>query len=297
MFSKILLCSDGSESAGAAARMGASIAQKFHSTVLLVHTYDPTITAYPAFGGGGWEFAASQDGLDAKAVEAQRAILDHTGRILSEVSLQYEPLLECGPPVETIARVAAQHQVDLIVLGDRGATGIESFLLGSVSEGVLHRAHCPVLIVRGDSPTPPQHVLLASDGSEGASQAALAAIRIAQEFTAALRVLNILDAASLPYSLSPSLSADSETPYTHAEHLLAKITDEVHAAAANTGVIPSFHQETGVPAEIIVAFAHRQEADLIVIGSRGRGALTSLLLGSVSNSVAHHAHCSVLVVR
>ncbi len=297
MFSKILLCSDGSEGALAAARMGALMAQQFQSKVLLVHSCDPAIAAYPAFGGAGWEFAVSQDGLDTEAEEERRTLIEHTGKILLEAGLKYETLLECGQPVEAITRVAAQHKVDLVVLGGRGTSDVPSFLLGSVSEGVLHRAHCPVLIVRGDPPMPFQHILLASDGSEGAGQAAAAAILIAQKCAASLRILNILDAASLPSSMSPYLCADSETPYTRAEHLLAKITEDVEAQAVGTGVALSFHQETGNPAEIIVAFAKRQGIDLIVLGSRGRSALTSLLLGSVSNSAAHHAYCSVLVTR
>jgi nucleotide-binding universal stress UspA family protein len=297
MFSKILICSDGSEGALAATRIGAIIAREFSSRVLLVHSYDPAITAYPAFGGGGWEFAASQDGLDTEAETARRDMVEHTGKILLEAGVKYEPLLECGHPVEAITRVAKQHEVDLIVLGGRGVSDVASFLLGSVSEGVLHHAHCPVLIVRGNLPMPFHHILLASDGSEGALQATVAAVGIAQKFAASLRVLNMLDGASLPYSLSPYLGADSETPYSRAEHLLAKITADVRAEASRTGVACSFHQETGAPAEIVAAFARRLGVDLIVLGSRGRGALTSLLLGSVSNSVAHHAHSSVLVMR
>ncbi len=297
MFNKILFCSDGSEGALKATRMGALIAQRFYSAVLLIHTYDPTINTYPPFGGGDWEFTSGQGILDADPEKMRRDLAEHTGKILQQAGLEYRTLLECGPPVEAITRVAKEQSVDLIVLGDRGVGDVATFLLGSVSEGVLHRAHCPVLIVRGDLPTPLRHVLLASDGSEDACQAAGAAIQVAQKFGASLRVLNMLDSASVPSSLSPYLNVDSETPYTRAEHLLAKISADVSAEALGTGVACSFHQETGNPAVIIAAFAKRQEIDLIVLGCRGRSALASLLIGSVSNSVAHNAHCSVLVTR
>ena len=71
MFSKILLCSDGSEGALTAARLGAQIAQKFHSDVLLLHTYDLAIAAYPTFAAGVWELPVSEEGMDSYAEEAR----------------------------------------------------------------------------------------------------------------------------------------------------------------------------------------------------------------------------------
>ena len=297
MFSKILLCSDGSEGALTATKMGVQIAQRFHSAVLLVHSYEPTFTEYAAFGGEGWEAAANQDVLDTEDEAARRNLIVYTGKILLDAGLECRTLLECGHPVESITRVAKEQGVDLIVLGGRGVSDVAAFLLGSVSEEVLHHSHCPVLIVRGDSAVPLQHVLLASDGSEDACQAAGVAIHFAQKFAATLRVLNVLDGASLPSGLAPVPCAESATPYARAERLLAKITKDVGAGARGTGVACTFHQETGNPAGIIVALAARQQADLIILGCRGRSTLNSLLLGSVSNSVAHSAHCSVLVMR
>jgi len=291
MFSKILVCLDGSEGALTAAIMGAQIAQKFHSAVLLIHV----------FMGGNWEFAIGQDEIDSYTEEAQRILEEHAGKIFREAGLQCETLLEYGHSAEAITRAAAQHKVDLIVLGGRGLSSVQAFLMGSISEQVLHHAHCPVLIVRGCH-TPQQapqwqQLLLASDGSEGACQAAGFAVEIAQKFAASLCVLNVLEVSSLSYTLSPYPAADSETLSVRAGHLLDKITEEVGKEAIKAGVPRSFHQVTGYPAEIVVSFAERDGTDLIVLGCRGRGTFKSLLLGSVSNRVAHHAHCSVLVTR
>lgn len=301
MFSKILLCSDGSEGALTAARMGAQIAQKFHSDALLIHTYDLAVAAYPTFEAGMWELPVIQAGMDSYAAEARNALEEHTGKIFQEAGVPYESLLERGHPVEAITRVAKQREADLIVMGSRGLSAAPSFLMGSISEGVLHHAHCPVLIVRGDHAPQQapewQRILLASDGSQGACQATSAALDIAQKFAASVSVLNVLDAASLSYRLSPYLPTDDDNPRISAEHLLAKITRDVSMDAIQAGVSRSFHQETGNPAEIIVGYANRHDAGLIVVGCRGMGTFQSLLLGSVSNRVAHYSRRSVLVTR
>ena len=295
MFHKILVCSDGSEGALAAARMSAQIAQRFDSAVLLIHP----------FAGRDWEFAVSREGLDAYAAEARRELEEHTGRIFREAGVKYEALLEYGHPAEAITRVAQQHQTDLIVIG--GPTDMPSFLMDSVSEQVLHQAHCPVLIVRADQEPQKarewQRLLLASDGSEGSCQATVTAVRIAQHFAAVLCVLNVLDASAFSFSLAPCLNANSENPYSRAEkilaaeNLLAKITRDVSTAAVEAGVSCSFHQETGYAAETITGFADRDDTDLIVIGCRGQGTFTSLLPGIVSDRVAHLSRHSVLVTR
>ena len=67
--------------------------------------------------------------------------------------------------------------------------------------------------------------------------------------------------------------------------------------ANQVGVKASYHQVTGSPGKTICDLAQEEEADLIVIGHRGRSGLTEMILGSVSNYVLHHASCSVLVVQ
>ena len=301
MFSKILVCSDGSDGALIAVKMGAQIAQKCHSALLLIHTYDLTVAAYPPLVAGAWELPVSQNGMDAYAGQARIALEAHAGKILREAGVKYESLLEHGHPVEAITRLARQREADLIVLGSRGLSNIQSFLIGSISEGVLHHAHCPVLIVHGDSArctvAALQRILLTSDGSRGASQAAVAAIQLARNFAASLSVLNVLDASALSYNLSPDFPPDNESAYTRSQHLLDEIAKDVGAKAREANVPVTLHQEMGYPAETILRFADGIQADLIVIGCRGMGTFKSLLIGSVSNSVVHHAHRSVLVLR
>jgi nucleotide-binding universal stress UspA family protein len=146
MFTHILIASDGSEYAIKAARAAAQIAQKFAASVTLLSVFDPPLANSPLVDVN--PVVLAPDALVRYADEMQEAVERSTGRVLAEVGVAYTARRETGHPVDVIVSVAARSHVDLIVLGSRGLGGLESFLLGSVSDRVLHHAHCPVLIVK-----------------------------------------------------------------------------------------------------------------------------------------------------
>ena len=74
--------------------------------------------------------------------------MQETGAVFEKAGIPYRSRRELGHPVDRIVRTADDEQADLIVMGSRGIGGFERLLLGSVSEGVLRHAHCPVLTVR-----------------------------------------------------------------------------------------------------------------------------------------------------
>lgn len=147
MFSKILVCTDGSAFAKQAAKVAAEIAQKFGSQVVLLNVYDPTIFPAATLGlpGGPLQLDIA---AGRYAQEAEKSVLEETGRVLQEAQISYRARAELGHPVETILHVAQEEAADLIVMGSIGHGGFERLLLGSVSDGVLHHARCPVLVVR-----------------------------------------------------------------------------------------------------------------------------------------------------
>ncbi len=148
MISRILLCSDGSDHALNAARAAGEIAQKFGAEVTLLSAYNPPPEALsvPDMPGVGLyiDIETSQRLCDNFHDAAQ----SKTGSILDGMGVKYKSLREFGPPVDHITDTAANLKADLIVIGSRGLGGFKRLLLGSVSDGVAHHAHCPVLIVR-----------------------------------------------------------------------------------------------------------------------------------------------------
>lgn len=147
MFTRILICSDGSASTLRAARAGALIAQKFEADVLILNVYQPSCTpsVYLTVPGGKRDMAGD---LKSYIEELRCGIEKDTGRVLDEIGVRYTTLRESGHPVDRIAAVAKDEKVDLIVLGRHGMSRFHSLLLGSVVDGVMHHTLCPVLIVQ-----------------------------------------------------------------------------------------------------------------------------------------------------
>ena len=151
MFERILICSDGSAQAIEAARLGCEIARQCSSQVTVLFVYEaPEALAYSAMGyntllGHG---LFDPDRMKKQSEEAHRRVEEQTDPVFREAGVKFEYLHADGNPVETILQVASDQQVELIVLGSRGMGGFKSLMLGSVSDGVLHHAHCPVLITR-----------------------------------------------------------------------------------------------------------------------------------------------------
>lgn len=147
MFSHIVLASDGSEIALKAAHTAVEIARRFDARILLVTVFNPATVPVP-FVGVAEAYPAAETSVGAYADTTQTEIENVTGRILDEGKVCWRAQREIGHPVDRIVAVAEDVKAELIVIGSRGLSEWRSFLLGSTSHGVLHHAHCPVLVVR-----------------------------------------------------------------------------------------------------------------------------------------------------
>lgn len=142
-------------------------------------------------------------------------------------------------------------------------------------------------------------ILIGSDGTEGTRKAALLAAEIAKRFASETFVLNVFDLTLAAgndigsWSLTiPSdiIQASMESRRAEADEIVKPLLERLQ---------PPYHmlQRTGHPVEEILEVARSEQADLIVVGSRGLPQLEEFLLGSVSHGVLHHARCSVLLER
>jgi len=144
MFKKILVCIDGSERSIEAARIAAEMAKVHKAALTLLHTFQIPALKEPFPGAP----AFAQPLLEQYERAVKQAVIERTLPAIHAVGNEYDIVEEIGDPIEVIVRVADNRDYDLIVMGGR-KMGVDRIAqLGSVSHGVLCRAHCPVLVVR-----------------------------------------------------------------------------------------------------------------------------------------------------
>ena len=142
----------------------------------------------------------------------------------------------------------------------------------------------------------PKKLLLATDGSPDAILAARRAAGLAIAFDSELHVVHVIP-ASLPYTMSDQ-DAEGPSIYEEDEQRARELLDgEVKRIEEIGGRVTKTYLKAGEPDTEIVALGEKTGADMIVVGSRGLGPLARMPIGSVSSSVAAHAHSPVLVVR
>lgn len=209
-----------------------------------------------------------------------------------------------GPPKTAITEYAKQWKADLIMVGSHGSSAVTRFLLGSVAQSVLRTAPCSVEIVRHQPPKPMQglKILIATDGSPSAMKAVK---ETANRPWPSHSEIRILSAVQLLTADVPSLPSELRSPTPNLldeiNNIARKRAEDAVAAARETltatGAQVSSETPLGDARAVILDQAKEWNADLIVLGSRGRHGVDHLLMGSIAESVAAYAHCSVEVVR
>jgi nucleotide-binding universal stress UspA family protein len=192
------------------------------------------------------------------------------------------------------ALVDASKDATMIVVGNRGMSTFGRHLLGSVSAGLVHHAHCPVAVVHSDGaarPTGDQQapVLLGVDGSAASELATSLAFDMAARRRVGLVALH----AWSDVGVFPMLGMDWKVNRQEGREVLTERLAGWQAQYPDVTV--SRHLHCDLPARWLIE--ESQRAQLVVVGSHGRGGFGGMLLGSVSSAVAQSARVPVIVVR
>lgn len=295
VLAKILLATDGSEEAVLAARAARDLAEKTGAELHVVYVGELPMIYHPEQHG-------YHNLLESYREQARQRLDEQVERIGRTGDGVARSHLRMGRPDEEIVAVAEDVGAGMIVLGNRGLGGVRRALLGSVSESVVCHAHCPVLVVRdaagvGERELFPTKILAATDGSGGSALAVREAADLAAATGSELHVAHVLPAHMLYSSADMVLAGGISIPEEdrrEAERVLDEGVEEAREAGLES---VEGHLLKGKPDRELVSLAEKLGAGLIVVGSRGLGALARALMGSTSLSIIRHAHCPVLVVR
>ncbi len=268
-----------------------SLALHYDARLVLLHVVQPLTAAYPYYA-----FADSANQvlwtLNAEAEKNLRELVQahpHNG-------LPPELIVHGGLVTESILMLAQKRAIDLIVMGTHGTRGIDRLLIGSVTERVLRKASCPVLAVRkpghdfvapedGTEPVRLRKILFCTDFSEHSERALDYASYVAMEYNAELTLLHVLDGFPA--------SGDLQMETAKVIRRLAKpIPLEVSQWCALKFVV-----RVGKPYQEIIQLALESQADLVIMGVRGRNALDLALFGSTTHRVIQLGPSPVLAVH
>lgn len=279
----------------AVVRAGLALARSAGAKVHLLHVADlePPVLGYEAAG-----ILPTYD--ETQLGWRQRELADQVRRLEIAEGEIADTRVVSGAPHRMIAEAARQASADLIVTGATRATGPGGRLLGSTADRVLRLAFCPVLVVRGDLPLPLRRVLAPVDLSPASGDAFHCGLHLLARISGdapvrveVLHVVSFMEALALRRSQTPPPSIEDTGEIRRlAQAELDRFLREVQADVE----IVRGEIRSGDPRMEILAELERNPADLLLMGTHGRGGFDRFLLGSVASVVARQAPCSVLVI-
>lgn len=279
----VVVGADGSEHGVAALRWAADTAVAYGLPLTVLHAR-PDAMAKPML-------VDEPTGVLAEAVAVARE---------RQPEVQIRALQMPDAPVQSL--LAAGEHADVLVLASRGVGGFRGLLLGSTTMHVAPYAQCPVVVVHSgleggvpfedfaDYPGNPGQVVLGYDGSPASNRAAAFAFRHAEAIGCGVVAVSVEPSRGDPET--EEIDPENATPGsdTSAFHSPVIVT-----AAAFPDVPVAFVAGTGRPAEVLLSQA--VGAELLVVGSRGSGGFSGLIMGSVSQKLLAHADCPVAVLH
>lgn len=256
-------------------------------------------------------FAYGSDVRDHVHEQLHERREDEAARLLDEVAESFGPngfrlrtAIREGHVADEITRLAEQEAADLVVVGSRGLSGLDRFLLGSTSEKVLKHAPCSVLLSRPgdksdellDAPKDRLRIQLCWDGSPACDEALAILTRLPLGQLADIRIVSVMSLMrTFRMDIVQSMSEAWRRDQLATTEAVEKAAERLRAAAW-PNVTPLMREADDVSEELLNV-ARAWHADIIMVGSSGKSAIDRFLLGGVSTRITRHAPCAVWLVR
>lgn len=275
------------------------LARAHGSSLHLIHVLDmdPLARAWAerqGEGSGTW-------------VGESKAALAKLARTAAEAGVEVSTSLQYGKPADTLARIAAEEKIDLVVVGARRPSGamtvyaLRGVLLGTTASRVIHECPSAVWVVRPNAPRPYARIVVATDLSPLGERTLEHAARLAQREGAKLHVVHAIDTwfARQAWYFRPSdasIRRDLEAQLTEARSKLAyQLANTVERVGLTTQTLT--HLEIMAPEELILRVARLENADLVVLGTRARHGLAGFFVGNTCERILPELNCALFVGR
>jgi nucleotide-binding universal stress UspA family protein len=284
---------DGSAGSTAAVAWAAKLASRRHLQLKIVHGLQIAGLYY----GGGMTGIGAATLFEAVQADGERAIADARALAASvDKDLVIVTELPNDPPVPML--IDESRHARLLVVGRTGTGGFADMLVGGTAASVVSHAHCPVAVVRGrreDTAAPETGpVVVGVDGSPNSEQAIAAAFEEASLRGVPLVAVHAWSDITYEDTRGTArIRTQPETLEEGEERLLGQRLAGWQEKYPDVEIGRNLVRDR--PRHILLE--ESETAQLIVVGSRGRGGFTGMLLGSTSQALVQHAGCPVLVVR
>ncbi|MFC6987780.1 universal stress protein [Haloplanus sp. GCM10025708] len=284
MCENILLPVDGSEESSDILHHTSEIARQMDATIQVLFVADTTRDSVTV---------VENTVVDALAQEGEDIVAD-AGETLTILGAEYETDVVQGSPAPTIVEYAKRYDHDLVVMSTHGREGLSRDLRGSVSEKVVRLSFVPVLTARMQPDEqlvfPYENILIPTDGSAGATDAAQHGLALAASLDATVHALSIVDESSLGLDVRSAMSGDE------LEEVATAAVDDIVTDATARGLDAIGHVERGSPADVILDSIKQNDIHATVMGTTGRSGIDRIILGSVAKQTVRTAPVPVITV-
>lgn len=289
----VLIATDLTEASEPALVRGATHAAATGARVVVCHVVPDVFHTHPLNPARSEQAISLSTDLVKRAADM---VTEQARRVAGLSPDEDTVVISVGVAEDEIVRIAAERGASLIVIGAKPRTGM-SRVFGRTAERVIRYAECAVLVAR-PSGKGNGRILVATDFSDAALPALAFAQTIVKDVAVDATLLHVMQPPStlLPSIASP-LGSPVVPPASATVDQLEELGRQTLAGFAKQYGMAHAEQVEGDPAETILERAKTLDAEMIIMGSRGRTGLARLFLGSTAEHVVREAACSVLVAR
>ncbi len=273
----ILVPTDFSENAGNAIEYAAVIAKAWNGSLTLMNVYTPSVSRYSVISP-----LITEEVALARS-EAQNK-LGLTAKTLKEMypDVTCEVYVGVGETVDEILLASEEKEIDIIVMGTKGASSIEKVLLGSNAAKIIEKASCPVLVIPSDAPCHiPKKILFATDYAYSDIEGARLLTTLARSFNAMITFVHI---------------TTNEEDIDDEQKLIEKFTSEIKRATdyenINSKIVADNTVMMGMDSII-----QESGADIVALSTRKRNLFEKLYNPSLTKKLAHYTHTPLLAFK